>query len=300
MNERNKALVSIILTVLFWGFSFISIKISVQVLPPMTLGAARFLLAVVFLHIVKKTSAVKERLKKQDLPYLLGAGLIGVTAYFFFENNGVSLVSASEASLVIAAIPVLTMIAEYFAARLNRKNEHIILRRWVGAVLSMIGVWMIAGVSIGLKNGSSAGLGYLYMFGAALSWVAYCFLTKPLFARRSRLYIVYWQSLFGFIGFIPFALLERPHWGTPDVTVLMHVAYLGVFCSALGYWLYARSLHVLGIGVSTVFVNLVPVVTVAAGFIFLHERLSPLQWLGAAIVMGGVYLTTLEKKSKKT
>jgi len=41
-SERRKALVAIILCSLFWGFSFISIKITVEVFPPMSLGLLRF------------------------------------------------------------------------------------------------------------------------------------------------------------------------------------------------------------------------------------------------------------------
>ena len=127
------------------------------------------------------------------------------------------------------------------------------------------------------------------MGGAALSWVAYCFLSRPLFSRRSRIFIVYWQTVFGFLGFIPFAALEFPRWGMPDLWVALHVAFLGILCSALAYWFYAQSLAVLGIPVSALFLNFIPVVTVVTGFFVLAERLSPVQWAGAALVLAGVY-----------
>ncbi len=269
----------------------------------------RFFLAILVLFFIKSRSVSKERLELRDLPYLMGAGFVGVTAYFFFENNGVSLVTASEASIIIAAIPVITMAAERIIAevsyrrcrarfgdaaseeRRNAPNRRISKRRWAGAALSVVGVWLVAGATVAL---SGSALGYVYMFGAALSWVGYCFLTRPLFVRRSRIYIVFWQSVFGFLGFLPFAAMELPRWGRLDTTVLLHVAYLGIFCSALGYWMYARAMDTLGVGVSTVFVNLIPVVTVTAGFFFLGDRLSAVQWIGTAAVLVGVYAATLE------
>jgi drug/metabolite transporter (DMT)-like permease len=174
-------------------------------------------------------------------------------------------------------------------------------RRWLGALISMVGVWLVARVSIAGKSPGVSGnaLGYLYMAGAAISWVAYCFLTRPLFARCSQLYITFWQSLFGFIGFIPFAILEYPRWGRPDLPVLGHILFLGVCCSALGYWFYVISLDVLGVPLSSVFINFVPVVTVIAGFFLLGERLSPLQWGGAVLVLSGVTLTMIEKGDKR-
>jgi drug/metabolite transporter (DMT)-like permease len=288
MTERRAALAAIIVTVLFWGFSFISIKISVAVLPPMSLGAARFALAVVFLWFVKRRMAPDERLEAADLPYLMGAGLIGVTSYFYFENNGVLRVSASEASIIIGTIPVISMIAERVAF-----GGRIAKRRWAGALLSVLGVWLVAGASVAVSGDAA---GYLFMTGAAVSWVGYVFLTRPLFARRSRIYIVFWQTVFGFAGFLPFVFRELPRWGTVDLTIVLHVAYLGIFCSALGYWFYARALEHLGVGAATVFVNLIPVVTVGAGYVFLGDRLSPTQWAGSAAVVLGVYLATWESR----
>jgi drug/metabolite transporter (DMT)-like permease len=161
-------------------------------------------------------------------------------------------------------------------------------RQWIGALISIAGVWLVAGVSFAL---SGSALGYIYMAGAACSWVAYSLLTRPLFARCSQIYIVFWQSAAGLVCFIPFSIFEFSRWGRPDLPVVLHLVFLGICCSALGYWFYARSLEVLGMSVSAIFINLVPLLTVIFGFFVMHDRLTPLQWLGAALVIGGVYLS---------
>jgi drug/metabolite transporter (DMT)-like permease len=294
MSERRKALAAIIACVLFWGFSFISIKITVVVFPPMSQGLLRFAIALVFLFFMKQKFAPGEKLKAGDIPLLLGAGFFGVTFYFFCENNGVALVTASEASIAIGSIPVLTMIADSvsrkFTPNKNSVLPHIGVRQWIGAFISIAGVWLVAGVSFAL---SGSVRGYIYMAGAALFWVAYSLLTRPLFSRCSRIYIVFWQSVAGFIGFIPFTIMEFSQWGRPDLPVILHLVFLGVFCSALGYWYYARSLEVLGLSVSAIFINLIPLVTAIFGFVVMGDRLTPLQWLGAVFVIGGVYLSML-------
>jgi drug/metabolite transporter (DMT)-like permease len=140
-------------------------------------------------------------------------------------------------------------------------------------------------------------LGYLYMGGAALCWVAYCFLTRPLFARCSQIHIVFWQSVFGFIGFLPFALAEHSRWVMPGLPVILHVVFLGIFCSAIAYWFYALSLKALGVAISAIFINFIPVVTAIAGFFIMGDRLHPIQWAGAVLVVAGVTLAMIEKKS---
>jgi len=301
MSERSKALAAIIACVLFWGFSFISIKITVAVFPPMTQGLLRFAIALVFLFFMKLKLAPGEKLKARDIPLLFGAGLSGVTFYFFCENNGVSMVTASEASIAIGSIPVLSMIADSLSRKFSRNKDSSQTkngaRRWIGAFISIAGVWLVAGVSFAI---SGSVLGYIYMAGAAIFWVVYSLLTRPLFARCSRIYIVFWQSVAGFIGFIPFSIMDLNKWGRPDLPVILHLVFLSVFCSALAYWFYARSIEVLGLSVSAVFINLVPLVTAVFGFIVMGDRLTPLQWLGAVFVIGGVYLSMLQgKKSIK-
>jgi len=297
MSERRKALAAIIACVLFWGFSFISIKITVAVFPPMSQGLLRFAIALVFLFFMKQKLAPGERLKARDIPLLLGAGLFGVTFYFFCENNGVSLVTASEASIAIGSIPVLTMIADSISRKFARNKDSALpqigIRQWIGAFVSIAGVWLVAGVSFAL---SGSLLGYIYMGGAALFWVGYSLLTRPLFSRCSRIYIVFWQSVAGFIGFIPFSILELNKWSRPDLPVILHLVFLGLCCSALGYWYYARSLEVLGLSVSAIFINLIPLVTAIFGFIVMGDRLTLLQWLGAVFVIGGVYLSMFQNQ----
>jgi len=302
MIERRKAaLISIIACVLVWGFSFISIKESLPVFPPMTLGAVRFVIAIVVLFLMYRLSTdwrSAGKTLKTDLPLLIGSGMAGVTFYFFFENNGVARVTASEASIITASIPVLTMIADWFAAKVSLNSaSRLGWKSWLGAFISIAGVALVAGVSFSLSGSIS---GYVYMGGAALCWVGYSLLTRPLFDRkRPRLYIVFWQNFFGFIGLLPFAVLEYKNWGSPNLPVMLHVVFLALGCSALGYWLYAHAMEVLGVSVTSVFINLIPVVTVIAGFIVLNERLTLLQGAGAALVLAGVYLTILPRRSQK-
>jgi drug/metabolite transporter (DMT)-like permease len=298
MNERRKSIAAIIVCVLFWGFSFISIKIVGGVFPPMSQGLLRFAIALALLFFIKRKLAPDEKLRRRDIPLLLGAGLTGVTFYFFCENNGVALVTSSEASIAIGVIPVLIMIADWVSGKIsrnkNRSHPEAGIFQWLGAFISIAGVWMVAGVSFALSGSIR---GYVFMAGAALCWMAYSLLTRPLFDRCSRIYIVFWQSVAGFIGFIPFSILEFKNWGNPVPSVIFHLVFLGVCCSAMGYYLYAHSLEVLGMSVSAIFINMVPLVTVIFGFIVMGDRLTFLQWIGAALVIGGVYLSMLKSRS---
>lgn len=275
----------------------------------MTLGAVRFAIAIAVLFFIKRKMAPDEKLRKADIPLLAGAGLTGVTIYFLFENNGVLLIPASEASIIVGSVPVITLIAERVGEKISARRRRewyadnagdggkkVFLYKYVipgaGALISLTGVALVAGVSFAL-SGSAAG--YFFMGGACCSWVVYCFLTRPLFARCSRIYIVFWQSVIGFIGFLPFTFFEAS-WQMPSLYVWGHVVFLGIFCSAMGYWLYSLSLKELGVEISALFINFIPVISAIGGFLILGERLQPLQWLGAGLVLAGVYLAMAVSK----
>jgi drug/metabolite transporter (DMT)-like permease len=261
----------------------------------MTLGALRFAIAVVILAVIRGIQNLRERLSPRDIPLLVVSGISGVTLYFFCENNGVALVSASEASIIIASIPVLTLLTEFIWGKFRASKDTPLFKKsvWLGVFLSMVGVILVAGVSITITGNAA---GYVFMGGAALCWVAYGFATKPLFARHSQSFIVFWQNFFGFLGFLPFAIMEFNRIGKPGPAVILHVLFLAVFCSAIGYLIYAHAMRALGVSATSVFINLVPLVTVSAGFIILGERLTPLQWAGAVLVLTGVYFTIRRSK----
>ncbi len=290
-TTKNTAIILATATAFIWGMSFLSIKAAVVVIPPMSLGLWRFIVASVVLLILFGVRRKRPRLAAKDLPLMAGSALVGYTLYFLGENNGVLLLSASEASIIVGTIPVLTMLSERLFAR-----TRLSAAQYAGAGISAVGVTLIVVESLRL---SLAPLGYLYMGFAALSWVVYAFMTRPLLARYDNLEVTLWQTLFGAAGFVPFALFEHIEWTAVTPGIVANVLYLGVFCSALGYLFYITSLKVLGAGVSSVFINLIPVVSVIAAFLIFGERLSPLQLAGGGVAVGGVYLASLAGGKQK-
>jgi drug/metabolite transporter (DMT)-like permease len=286
--SKRTAVVLATATAFIWGLSFLSIKVAVDVVPPMSLGLVRFVIASSLMLLYFAARRSLPRLALRDLPLMAGSGLIGVTLYFAGENNGIMLLSASESAIIVGTIPVLTVLADRLILR-GRLGK----LQYAGATLSAAGVTLMVVESLKI---SAQPLGYLYMAIAAFSWVAYAFATRPLLATYKQTEVTFWQSLFGAAGFLPFALFETMDWARLTPVIVLNVLYLAVFCSALGYLFYIISMDVLGAGVASVFINLIPVVSVVASFFILGERLSPLQLGGAAVAVAGVYLTTMRPR----
>jgi len=292
MKKQNVfSIISIILTVIIWGLSFLSIKVAIEVIPPMTLGFVRFVIASIFLFVVIKIKEPNTKLNKKDLPLMAVAGFIGVTIYFFFENNGVKILPASTASIVIATIPIFTFVAEAIVYKTSLTKLKIL-----SLILSFIGVLFIVDLNFKEFNFFSSIKGYLFMLGAVFSWVTYSLVTKPLFGKYSQLAIVYYQSIFGTILFFPFTLFESTNISMINTSIILNVVYLGVFCSAIGYYTYVYAMDHLGVSTSSLYLNALPLVTVIASYFILNEKIVLTQIIGGILIVLSVYIVGYDDK----
>lgn len=289
MNNRQKGIIAMLVAVFVWGISFINIRVAMEVMGAMTLGAMRFLMATIILWVIMKARKVNLAINKKDLPLFIIAAGIGITVYFYFENNGVKYTSASIASIIIGAIPVFSVIAE--ALIYKKKLSKVLI---TSVALSVVGVGLIVGIDISdIENGGSL-LGYLMMFGAVFSWIVYSIANKPLFERYDQAPITFYQSLIGLIFFLPFVPFEQNHWEAFNLEIFGHVFFLAAFASALGFYLYLKGLDYLGISESSIYINLIPVVTVIFSYFWLGETLNLMQLVGGGIVIASVYLMNFD------
>ena len=277
-----------------WGISFVSIKVVVAVLEPMTLGFLRFSLASTLLFILVNIKKQNLTIDKEDYFLMFVAGAIGITAYFYFEFNGVRITTASTASLIIASIPVISALAESIVYKTK-----IISKKWMSLFLSIFGVLLIVGFNYRELIATGFLKGYLMMFAAAFTAVAYSLSTKPLFKRYDYLTIVFYQSLIGTIFFIPFMIFEDNNWLMLDLTIVLNIIFLGVFASAIGFYLYLIGLKHLGISNSAIFLNVIPIVSVIVSIIFLGERITHFQFIGGLFVISSVYLVNKPSGKKE-
>lgn len=275
-NDKIKAYIGLTFTTLIWGASFVSIKICMGVFGPMYLSFFRYALTSLIIFSILKLSGKFETIANKDYLRLSLSGLFGVTIYFACENNAILRISSNEASILIGTIPIISLIFN----RLIYKSQ-ITLRNLLSILFSIFGIYLIIGGADFTMNM----MGYLYMMGAAISWSIFQFVTKPLFSKYSDLTITMYQSIFGVIGLLPFLKLDYLTLEALNMNVVSHFLFLTVFCSAIGTYIYLFSQKNLGINVTAVFLNLIPVFTFVFSFLFLGEVLSSMQLIGSAIVI---------------
>jgi drug/metabolite transporter (DMT)-like permease len=105
-------------------------------------------------------------------------------------------------------------------------------------------------------------------------------------------------SAIGALLLLPPSAFEIVTSGWPTVTVdgWLGVIYLAVFASAGAYALYNFALRELDASTVGAYTNIDPLVGVLTAFLFLGETLSPVQAVGAAIVIAGMWFASTEAR----
>ncbi|MFT3860922.1 DMT family transporter [Micropruina sp.] len=281
---------------LLWSTSFAVTKVVLPYVGEVTLGAIRFLGAALLLTLVCLITHKRLRAPMRTHIAVAAAGLVGITVYFTLENYGVALATATDAVLIVAVYPVITMVAE---SVLHRQAPAVV--NVVGAITAFAGVVLVTLDEPAAESPDRA-LGILLLALGGVAWTAYNLLVArapaavPPNARLGVLQTTALQNLWGGLGFcILIPVLPQGTRGELAPTTAWLIAYLAVGCSALAFLLYTFGLTVLRPGQAVAILNLVPVFGVVSAVLIAGEQLTTLKALGAFIVVAGVALNAMTR-----
>ena len=275
-----------ILTSAIWGTTFISSKLLLQEgLSPAAIMILRFVLAYVLMLPFVKGKWFCKSVKDELLMVLLG--ISGGSLYFLLENTALVYTQASNVAIIIAATPLLTMLA------VN------LLDRSKGASKRLYGysLMSLAGVALVILNGNFVlklnPIGDLLTFGAVVTWVVYSIIIAKVQDRYSSWMITRKIFFYGVLTLLPYFLFER--W---DVTWEMmvrpmvwgNIAYLGVLASLGCYVAWNIVIKRLGAVDATNYLYINPIVAMITANLLLGERITPLAIAGTVLILVGVYL----------
>ncbi|MCX7710316.1 MAG: DMT family transporter [Clostridia bacterium] len=291
-KEYYLSVIFLILTVIFWGISFISTKILLTEVPPASIAFFRQIIALVPLAAFSLFTHAFSKISFRDLLLISASGLFGIVLYFIFENTGLKYTTASNASMIVASVPIFTLFSEAIFFKLKIKPKMILC-----LLLSILGVYLVISINGKLELSSSTFMGNMLIIGAMVCWVIYTIQSRSLSSLYSGITITTYQTLVSVFLFIPFIAPEIKHWKALSLVPLLNLIYLGFFCSAVAYFFYIYATKRLGATVSAAFLNLIPVVSVITSFFVLGEKITLLQTAGMLLIISSLYILTL-KSSK--
>lgn len=191
--------------------------------------------------------------------------------------------SSSLAGLLVAAVPIVGVLL----ARLTGDTERLGVARWIGLIIGLGGVALLAAPDLGGGTGWAV---------AEVGLVTVGYATAPMIANRKlrevpNLPLTATCLTIAALVYAPAAALTWPA-HLPSGRVLAALAGLAVICTALGFLVFLELIREVGTSRAMVFTYVTPAVTVAAGVLLLGEPLTS-SIIGAfvLIILGSVLAT---------
>lgn len=279
--------------VVVWGLNFTVVKTALGEFLPLAFTSLRFVMASVLMVAAVRFMGLQLRLPMSDLRRIALLGLVGTGLYQPLFIFGIERTTAGNSSLILASVPVLVAVENHLL-----KLERLSAKAWTGVVLSFTGLLLvILGSSRGLSLEWKSVAGDLMTLGAAICWATYTVMSRPLLRKYPPLTVT---TLSHIAGSIPLVLLALPSfaaqdWAGVSASGWAGLAYSGILGIGLAYIIWNTGVQRLGGARTSVYSNLVPVVAALAAAIFLGERFTVLQALGAAVIFAGIALTRAKR-----
>lgn len=282
----------LVLAAACWGIAAVISKRAVDEVEPFTLLPIELAVSIVALSIPLA-------LRRGRTPWsprtrqLAALGVLNPGLAYALSLAGLAQITASVSVLLWAIEPLLILLLAVWMLR-----ERVAPQTAVVASIATVGVVLVV-----FQPGNSAtGAGVLLTLGGVAACALYTVLASRLLADTSSLTVVWLQQLTA-LAFALVLLAGSFVFGAPgsladvSTTAWVSAGAAGVLYYGVAFWFYLGGLRRLGAARAGVFINLVPVFGVTAGYLALDERLVTRQWFGAAVIVGAVVAMSVARSA---
>lgn len=281
-------------TVVIWGTTFVSTKVLLTGFQPLEILLMRFVLGFLALLLVCP-KRIKGLSWKQELNFA-GAGLCGICLYYLLENIALTYTYASNVGVITSVAPFFTAIAVFLFLK---EEEHPKVGFVIGFIVAMAGIILIT------FNGSRLELnpkGDLLALLAAATWAFYSVFTRKIGAYGySTLLTTRRIFFYGILFMLPatFVLDFSPNLALLAQPLFMgNFLFLGLGASACCFVSWNFALNILGPLKTSVYIYMIPVITIVFSALILQETITPMAAIGTVLTLAGLILS--ERKGKTT
>jgi drug/metabolite transporter (DMT)-like permease len=293
MNDDKKAKghICAFVTILIWGTAFISTKVLLTDFMPIEIMFYRFSIGLLALFIIYPRK-LKGTTKKQELMFA-AAGFCGITFYFLLENIALTYTAASNVGVIISTAPFFTAILAGWLL----DNEKPGWGFYLGFSAALTGIFLISFSGITMLELNP--IGDLLAFAAAIVWAVYSILARKI-SRYGYNTIQTTRRIFcyGLLFMIPVMIFFDFNWAFTRFMQprnIFNILFLGLEASALCFVTWNQAVKMLGAVKTSIYIYMVPVITVITSVIVLQERVTWMSAIGVILTLAGLLIS--DKKS---
>jgi drug/metabolite transporter (DMT)-like permease len=286
----RRAYAILFVVVLVWAGNFPLSKLGLVEIGPLTVGAARALIAVPLLALVARAGApLRWPLRATDYTVFVVLGLTGLVLNTTVWYWGIQHTTALNAGIIGAAAPIFTAVAAsaLLHDRLTRRN-------WAGIGLSVMAVIVtVAKGSLAVLLELDVNRGDVIILLSQVAWIVYTLYSRAALSTLPAAWVMAGAHVVSAAVLMPLALALEAPWPAPWTAPRGWVVIVyGAVPVTLGHlWFYAI-VRIVGASRAATFMNLMPFVVIALAWAIAGETVHAYHLVGAALVVAGVYLVT--------
>ena len=288
-----------VLSVIFWGGSFIATKIAVRQFSPVAVVWLRFLIGILCLFPIILHKGMLHISGWKELAEYFLLGFLGITLHQWLQSNGLVTSQASTTAWIVASTPLFMVI---FSGLLLKEK----LGNWgvFGIVLATLGVLLVvSNGDIGdiFRNGFGAP-GNFYVLLSAPNWAIYSILLSRTLKHHSVWETTFFSMLAGWL-FTSIQFLVGKGWQSFNALApsgWVSVLYLGIFCTFLAYIFYYDALRNLTSASVGAYLYIEPIATMFIAFLVLAEPITLPSLLGGTLIIIGISLVNKRSPAGRT
>lgn len=283
------------LTSLFWAGNWVVGRAMRHEMPPVAMGFWRWTLALALLLPFTLPELRRNWNVVRANWLVLGAlGCLGAVAFNTLIYIGLQHTAATNGVLFNSLSPAFILLLSWML-----RGERIGRFQAAGVLLSFAGVLAIVG------RGDAAQLaafqfnpGDAWLIVAMLLWALYTIILRLRPPGLSAMGFLAAMLLLSLPVLLPFYLWEYFQRGgfTLNAATVSALAYYGTIPSIVAYLFWNRAVVQVGPNRAGLFVHLMPVFGALLSVVFLGERLHGYHYAGAALIFGGIWLTTRPRR----
>jgi len=261
---------------------------------PITLAFVRFSIAGLMMAPFLVTRYRRTRLEFKDLAAAACLGFVGFTLAYILQYIGVKMTKTMNAALEISSEPIMMMVLASLLLK-EKVNPKIL----TGILLSTFGVLAIILPpelsAHPAEPGQYSIAGDVLVLLSAFCCALYTIIGNEAIKRQPSFVVTAYALIMGAIFLFPFSIYYENGISSASGASLkswLCVLFLSAVATVFAYSAWYMLLEKLEASFMGNFLNLQPPVGIALGYLFLDEPVDIFTIIGAALIIGGIFITS--------
>jgi len=274
--------------VLIWGTTYIGIKVALTGFGPLTLIAARLVIASLVLLAIAAAAGTRMPRGARAWAWMLWLALLGNCLPFYFITWGTQHIDSSLAGILVAVMPLAVLVLAHFAL----DTERITAPKAAGFLLGFVGVAVLLGPDLPAVGGEGgqALAGQLAVLLGALLYAANAVSARRMPAMDPVAVSLATLLIAAALMVLAAVLVREPLPPSPPAAAIWAVLWMGVFPTAVATIVYFQLIRIAGPTFMSLTNYLTPGIGVVLSIVVLGEQPGWPAYAGLALILAGVAL----------